>query len=124
MAHIHNLLPLPFMFVAGNFAVVLNDLIAHPSKDRGPIVIIILRPTIRRMVVAFRALQPGSKENLGGCFASRDGIAVGTIIIGGGSLVSAAPRRNQFTHELIERFVRGNAVANPALKMDHAFLIK
>ena len=84
MAHKHNLLPLPFMFVAGNFAVVLNDFIAHPSKDRGPIVIIILGPAVRRMVVAFGALQPGSEENLSGCFASRDRIAVGTIIVGGG----------------------------------------
>ena len=69
-----------------------------------------------------------AEEHLRGSFGPGGGVSVGAIIISRGTVVGAAPRRDQFENKLIQRLVFSEALANPmveilqALPVEHLLL--
>ena len=65
------MLAFPFMFVAADVALVFDDLVTDAREDGSPIVVIVLRPALVRMVVALGALQARAQKHLRGGFGAR-----------------------------------------------------
>src|SRR5207249_2894379 len=122
--HKNDLFADPFVFVAADFTFVFNDLVAEAGEQVGPIVVVVLRPTVEGMVVAFGALESCAEEYLRGSLGACGRVAVGTIVVCDRHAVSAAAGGDQLADKLIERFVLSNAVANPVVEVLHALLIE
>ena len=112
------------MFIARYFPSVLDDLVAHTREEARPVVVIVLRPAVEWMVVAFGALEARTQENLRGSPGARQRVAVGPVVVGGRARVGAASRRDEFAGELVERFVFRDALANPVVKILDSFRIE
>src|SRR5256885_1677021 len=119
-----DLLTIPFVFVAADFTFVLDDLVFHARKEVGPVVVIVLRPAVERMIVALGALQARAEEHLRRRFGARGGIAVGTVEIRRGTAVGAAAGSDEFAHEFVQRLFFDDALANPMMEVLHAFLVE
>ena len=119
----NDLFTFPFVFIAADFTLILNDLVVEAREQVSPIVIIVLRPTVERMVVALGALQSRAEEHLRGRLGACGWIAAGAIVVGRRRAVGAAAGGNQLANKLIERFVLSDAVADPVVKILHALLV-
>src|SRR5439155_21552631 len=112
-----DLFAVPFVFVAADFTFVLDDLVFHARKEVGPVVVIVLRPAVERMIVALGALQARAEEHLRRRFGARGGIAVGAVKVRRGTAVGAAAGSDEFAHEFVQRLVFGDALANPMVEV-------
>ena len=119
-----DLLALPFVLVAADVAFVLDHLVIHPREERRPIVVIVLRPALVGMIVALGALQARSQKHLRRGFRARDRIAIRPVVVRRGTVISAAARNQDFTGESVQRFVFSDALADPMMKVLHAFLVQ
>ena len=97
-------------------ALVFDNLVVDPREQRRPLVIVVLRPAIERVVVALSALQSHALEQAADRFRPRDRIAQRTIKVRRRRLVRAAPRHDQLADELVERFAVRDARADPTVK--------
>src|SRR5947207_4152853 len=99
----NDLLAVPFVFIAADFAFVLNDFVFHARKEVGPVVVIVLRPTVERMIVALGALQTCAEKHLRRRFGAGGGIAVGAVEISRRTDIGAASRGDEFADEFVQR---------------------
>ena len=76
------------------------------------------------MTSALSALDASAEEKLSGSFGAFDGGAGGAIKIGGRIFVGAAAGGDDFAGELVERFVIGDALGDPAVKEFEAFAVE
>src|ERR1019366_1385931 len=90
--------------------------ILYPTEERSHAVVIVLRPALERMVMAFGALHADAKEELGGRFRQAGGIARDSIIIRRRVGESAAAGGDDFVDDLIETVVLVDVVAQPFLE--------
>src|SRR5688500_3483264 len=120
----NNLFAFKFVPVVVVAAAVFQDFVFHTREDALPIVVIILAPAVERMVVALRALDASAEEKLSGSFGTFDGGAGGAIKIGRRIFVGAAAGGDDFAGELVERFVIGDALLDPAVKEFEPFAIE
>src|SRR5580765_3762227 len=81
LSEINDLLALPFVLVGGDFSIVLDNFVVDAGEDARPVVVVVLRPSVRGMIVALGALNARSQENLGGCFRPRGGVTIWSIVI-------------------------------------------
>src|SRR5258706_2495451 len=121
---VDNLLAFELMLVVAVLPSILQDFVLHPRKNAGPIEIIVLRPTVERVIVTLGALQARAQEELSGGLGPRHCVAAGPIKIGGGILISAAARAKNIAHELIDRFILSDALANPVIKCVASFTVQ
>ena len=68
--------------------------------------------------------QARAEKKLRRSFSAGDGIAIGAVEIGGWILVGAAAGRDKLVDDLVERFVPGDALANPMVVGLHALAIE
>ena len=121
---INDLLAFELVAVVVVAAAVLQNFVAHPRKHVRPVVVIVLRPLVERMIVALGAAQLGSEENLRHGLGAGDGLANRAIKIRRRIEIAAAARGDQFARELVERLVLGDALANPAVERLDAFTVE
>ena len=106
-----------------------QNLVVDPAEDGGPVVIVVLRPAVVRMVVAAGTLQPHAEEQPGRRLAAGERVAIGPIEIGRRIVVRAAAGGDQLADELVERLAGGDRVANPgveridALRIEHLLFV-
>src|SRR5437773_3760871 len=103
---------------------VFQNFVVQPRENVGPVVIIILRPFVERMIVALGAAQLGSEEDLRNGLGAGDRLANGAIKIRRRIEIGAAARGDEFARELVERLVLRDALAYPAMKRLDAFAVE
>ena len=86
------------------------------EKGGNPVVIL-LRPLVKRMIVALGAGDAHTQEKLSGGFGGLLRIKIGAVVIGGGVFISAAACGQQFVNKLIQRPVIADLLANPLVKV-------
>ena len=121
--HENELLADELVLVELVLALVFDDLVLHARKERGQLVIIVLRQLVERMIVALGALHANAEEDLGKRFGANLRVAQGPIIIGRRLLVRAAAAGDKRAGEFVERCIIGNVLANPAVEdLDAGFV--
>src|SRR5262249_24728742 len=121
---VHDLLADEFVFIEAVAAFVLNHLVLDAGEEGGEAVVVVLSPTVERMVVALGALHPDAEKNLGDRLGPAVRVAQGTVEVGGRVGVAAAAAGEQFPRELVERLALGDALANPVMEHLDAFAIQ
>ena len=92
----------------------------HAVEERRHAVIIILRPALKRMVMALGALDAGTEENLSGSLHRIIAIGRGAIKIGGRIDHRTATGSEQRRGKLIVRHIAAQSALDPAMILVHA----
>ncbi len=115
---------LPHFAVAGDvhdfFVQPSARLAVHAIEERGQAIEIVLRPILKRMVMALGTLNSRAKKKLRRRLRGLDRLVTSTVIIGRRVVVRAALRRQQFTGKLVERRVLCNHIDQPVVEFVYA----
>src|SRR5437660_5625077 len=104
------------MLVQPILAPIFHDLVIDAGEEGGKAMVVVLRPAIEGMIVAFRALQANAEKHLRRRLRAHLRIAQGPIVIGRRVAVAAAPRRDELPRELVERLALRQPLANPMME--------
>ena len=95
----HDLVALELARVVLVLPLVLHDLVVDAREEPGPVVVIVLRPALERMIVALRAIELRAEEDARGVLRARDRIAIGAPPVRRRILVGAAARGDELAGE-------------------------
>ena len=93
-----------------------RGLAADVAEEGGEAVVVLLAPLLKGVVMALRTLHAGAEEELGDVFHLLLHFFDLTIPGNWGILIKITRGGDDFAHELIVRFVVGDAVANPRVE--------
>ena len=122
--HVNDLFAFELVAVVVVTAAVFQNFVVQPRKNVRPVVVIILRPFVERMIVALGAAQLRAEEDLRNRLGAGDRLANGPIKIRRRIVIGAAARGDEFARELVERLVLRHALANPTMKRLDAFAVE
>ena len=113
-------------------ALVVNNLFtnlvtrphADPREKRRHLVVLILRPLLKRVIMALRTHHPRPHKDLRGLLHRRLGVTRRPVEIRLRGLVARPARRNQFPHPSVIRLVRRQRFVDPLPKSVSALLAK
>ncbi len=109
--------------------MIFHDFVIDPREHSRPIVVILLRPAVERVVVALRAPKPHSQKHASRRLGPHVRVAMRPIEVGRWHVVRASPRRQQFAYHLVQRASLGKVLPQPAVKhldaalVEHLFLV-
>ena len=122
--HPNHLLADELVSVRADLAPVLEHLVADAGEEGVPAVVVLLRPPLERMVVALGTPQPNAEKELRRGLTAGQGIAQRTVVVRGRIAIGASSGRDQLTCETVERFSVGDALADPAMQVQHALAVE
>ena len=108
--------------LAAEEAELLARLGPHAGEIRGERVVVVLPVVLKRMMVAAGTLQADAEEELGRRLGTVGRIGVDAEVIGRPDRVDRTLGRDQLSHELVERLVRAERLAEPVVEGPHSLL--
>src|SRR5262249_46306506 len=118
------LLAVELMRVEPVTALIRQDLVLHGCKKGSQAVVILLRPAVKGMIVAASALETEAEEHLADGFCSNLRVSQCAIEVCRRMAIGTAAGGKQFSRELVQRFVVGNALPEPLVEYLHALPVE
>ncbi len=111
-------------FLLAEDAEFLAGFCAHPGKESGEAVVIVLRPLLERVMVALGTANADAQEQLSRGFGPLLGIPADLEEVGRAIDEGAALGGHNIAHEGIDRDVIAHLCPNPVVKAPHSLVLE